>query len=125
MSKWTFTDCITEINNTQIDNAKYIVVMQVYNLIEYSDNCSRTTGGLWQYHKDEPKNPITDSNSFRFKHALSGVRQFLVTESPLQMMKNVLYSTEKAQNLKNFKICDGAILEKTISVLIISQYLRR
>ena len=88
VSKWTFTDCITEINNTQIDNAKYIVVMLVYNLIEYSDNCSRTTGGLWQYHKDEPKNPMTDSNSFKFKHALSGVRQFLVTESPLQMMKN-------------------------------------
>ena len=62
--------------------------MLVYNLIEYSDNCSRTTGGLWQYHKDEPKNPMTDSNSFKFKHALSGVRQFLVTESPLQMMKN-------------------------------------
>ena len=34
-----FTDCIGEINNTQIDNAKDIdVVMPVYNLIEYSDN---------------------------------------------------------------------------------------
>ena len=28
-----FTDCISEINNTQIDNAKYInVVMAIYNL---------------------------------------------------------------------------------------------
>ena len=34
-----FTDCISEIHNTQIDNAKYIdVVLPVYNLIEYSDN---------------------------------------------------------------------------------------
>ena len=34
-----FTDCVSEINNTQVDNAKYIdVVMQMYNLIEYSDN---------------------------------------------------------------------------------------
>ena len=33
-----FTDCVSEINNTQIDNAKYIdVIMSMYNLIEYSD----------------------------------------------------------------------------------------
>ena len=31
-----FTDCITQINNTQVDNA--VVVMAMYNLIEYSDN---------------------------------------------------------------------------------------
>ena len=34
-----FTDCISEINNTQIDNSKYVdVVMPMYNLIEYSNN---------------------------------------------------------------------------------------
>ena len=34
-----FTNCISQINNTDIDNAKYIdIVMPVYNLIEYSDN---------------------------------------------------------------------------------------
>ena len=38
-----FTDCISEINNTQIDNTKDIdVVMRMYNLIEYSDNYSKT-----------------------------------------------------------------------------------
>ena len=37
-----FTDCISEINNTQTDNAKFTdVVMSVYNLIEYSDNYSK------------------------------------------------------------------------------------
>ena len=36
-----FIDCIDEMNNTQIDNAKYIdVVMSMYNLIEESDNYS-------------------------------------------------------------------------------------
>ena len=31
--------CISEINNTQVDNAKDIdIVMPMYNLIEYSDN---------------------------------------------------------------------------------------
>ena len=42
-----FTDCISEINNTQIDNANYRdVVIPMYNLIEYSDNCPKTSGSL-------------------------------------------------------------------------------
>ena len=50
-----FTNCISEINNTQVDNAKYIdIVMPMYNLIEYSDNYSKTSGSLWQYNKDIP-----------------------------------------------------------------------
>ena len=51
----SFTDCIIEINNTQIDNAKDTdVVMPMYDLIEYSDNYStKTSGRLWQYYRDE------------------------------------------------------------------------
>ena len=50
-----FTNCISEINNTQIDNAKNIdIVMPLHNLIEYSDNYVKTTGSLWQYCKDIP-----------------------------------------------------------------------
>ena len=42
-----FTNCISKINNTQIDNAEYIdIVMPMYNLIEYSDNYSQTSGSL-------------------------------------------------------------------------------
>ena len=37
-----FTDCISEIDNTQIGNAKDLdVVMLIYNLVECSDNCSK------------------------------------------------------------------------------------
>ena len=50
-----FTNCISKINNTQIDNAEYIdIVMSMYNLIEYSDNYSKTSGSLWRYRKDMP-----------------------------------------------------------------------
>ena len=50
-----FTNCISEINNTQIDNAKDIdIVMPMYNLIEYKNNYAKTTGSLWQYCKDIP-----------------------------------------------------------------------
>ena len=62
-----FTNCISKINNTQIDNAKDIdIVMPMYNLIEYSDNYSKTSESLWQYHKDIPavnnNNTIVDFN---------------------------------------------------------------
>ena len=50
-----FTNCIRKLNNTQIDNAEYIdIVMPMYNLIEYSDNYSKTPGSLWQYCKEIP-----------------------------------------------------------------------
>ena len=46
-----FTDCTSEINNTEIDNAKDIgIVMLMYDLIEYSDNYSEISGSLWQYN---------------------------------------------------------------------------
>ena len=42
-----FTVCISEINNTQIDNAKDIdVVMFMYKLIEYGVNYSKASGIL-------------------------------------------------------------------------------
>ena len=36
-----FTDCITEINNTQVDDAQKIDIV-MYNLIEYNDAYSET-----------------------------------------------------------------------------------
>ena len=42
-----FNTRISKINNTQIDNAEYIdIVMPTYNLIEYSDNYSKTSGTM-------------------------------------------------------------------------------
>ena len=41
--------------------------MPMYNLIEYSDNYSKTSGSLWQYYKDDRNITITQSESFKFK----------------------------------------------------------
>ena len=61
-----FIYCKSEINNTEIDNAKDIdIVMSMYNLIEYSNNYSKTSGSLWQYYKDEPHDNLSDSESFK------------------------------------------------------------
>ena len=48
-----FTNCISKINNTQTDNAEYVdIVMPMYNLIEYNNDYSRTSGSLWQHCKE-------------------------------------------------------------------------
>ena len=46
--------------------------MPMYNLIEYSDNYSKTSGSLWQYYKDEPNDNITQSESFKSKIRITG-----------------------------------------------------
>ena len=49
-----FTNCISRINNTQVDDVHNIdVVMPIYNLIECSDNYSKTSGIFCQYCWDE------------------------------------------------------------------------
>ena len=50
-----FTDCESEINNVEIDNAKDTdIVMPMYNLIKYIHNYSKTYGRLWRYFKGIP-----------------------------------------------------------------------
>ena len=78
-----FTNCISKINNTQIDNVEYIdTVMPMYSLIEYSDNYLKTSGSLRQYCKEIPAvdnngaivnfNRTNDTDSFKFKSNIIG-----------------------------------------------------
>ena len=63
-----FSDCVGETNNTQINIAKDLdVVILMYNLIEYSDNCSKTSGSLWQYYRDDLNDDLINSESLKFK----------------------------------------------------------
>ena len=76
----TFSNWISEINNTQIDNVKDIdIVMAMHNVIENSNNYSKTSGNLWQYCIDIPgvnnnnaivsfaENNLTESFNFKVK----------------------------------------------------------
>ena len=67
------TKCTSRINGTEIDDAQDIdIVMPMYNLIEYSDNYSKTSGSLWQYYKDEPNDNLANSESFKSKVKITG-----------------------------------------------------
>ena len=89
-----FINCISEINNTQIDNAKDIdIVMSMYNLIEYSDNYAKTTGSLWQYFKDEPvaDDDMEDSESFKSKTKITGKTPNNDNEEDVEIMVPLKY----------------------------------
>ena len=59
------------MNNMQIDNAKDLDdMMPIYNLIEYNDNYSKS---LFIFCRDEPNNPITDSELFQFKGRITRI----------------------------------------------------
>ena len=61
-----------------IDEANHFyIVLPMYNLIKYNDNCSDTSGGLWQFKRDEVPNnnvdlTVDNSQSFKYKAALVG-----------------------------------------------------
>ena len=68
-----FADCMTEINNTQIDKAKNIdAVMPMYNLIEYNNNNSKIAGSSWQYYRYEPNDDKANSGPFKLKVKTTG-----------------------------------------------------
>ena len=49
-----FKKCRTEVNEIFVDDVQHInIAMPMYNLIEYSDNYSDTSGSLWQFKGDE------------------------------------------------------------------------
>ena len=41
--------------------------MPMYSLIEYSDNYSKTSGGICQYNRDDPNDNKTNSEWFKVK----------------------------------------------------------
>ena len=70
--------CTKKINDVFVDEVNHIyIAMPMYNLIEYRNNYSNTSGSLWQFKRDEvPTNnadlTIDNSQSFKYKAALLG-----------------------------------------------------
>ena len=108
-----FTKCITHINDEHVDKADNLdIIMPMYNLTEYSDNYSDTSGSLWQFKRDEspvtnagnPENAsTTNSASFKYKSSLIGksttvdtnrVFKDVKTAIPLKYLSNFWRSLE-------------------------------
>ena len=72
------------MNKTQVDDAHDIdLVIPMYNLIEYSDTFTKTSGSLYKFYRDEPalnnicniidfSNDNNNSISFKYKQQITG-----------------------------------------------------
>ena len=107
----SFTKCITHINDEYVDNADNLdIIMPMYNLIEYSNNYSNTSGSLWQFKRDEQNmnkgNPANvtadDSSPFKYKWSFfkpltaddTGVLKDVKIAVPLKYLSNFWRSLE-------------------------------
>ena len=101
-----FKYCRTEINDTFVDYADFInISMPMYNLIEYSDNYSHTSGSLCQFKRDEIVNnaDVTNDNnasSFKYKSNIigntenNGTKNGVKIAVPLKYLSNFWRSLE-------------------------------
>ena len=78
-----FTNVITKVNNLQINAYYNNIVMPMYNIKDYSDAHSKSSGSLWQYWREEPALdannniidfPVGSNNSTlsKFKQQITG-----------------------------------------------------
>ena len=80
-----FISCISKINGELVENAEGLdIVMPMYNLLKYSKSYEKTSGSLFNYYRDEPKEhtigagnntiniSIRSSKSFDYKTEITG-----------------------------------------------------
>ena len=70
-----FRTCDITINYEHVEKAEdLVIVMPMYNLLEYSDNYQHSTGSLYQFKRDEPPddnaNVANDTTSLVYKSKL-------------------------------------------------------
>ena len=88
-----FISCISKINNTLIDNAEDLdIAMQMYNLIEYNKNYSKTSGSLWNYYRDEPNNFMVGNINYSISNSKNFDYKTSITEQ--------LEGTDRGKNIK-------------------------
>ena len=58
-----FRSCMSKINNTFLQNVEDLdILMLMYNLLEYSDNYSMTSGSLRNLYRDQINGSATENN---------------------------------------------------------------
>ena len=80
-----FISCISKINGELVENTEDLdIVIPMYNLLEYSKNYEKTSGSLFNYYRDEPREitagagnnainiSIRNSKSFDYKAKIVG-----------------------------------------------------
>ena len=74
--------------------------MPMNNLIEYSDNYSKTAGSLQQYYKGDPNDNIADSESFKSKVKVTGKTPEAGNTSNVEIIIMLKYLSNFWRNLE-------------------------
>ena len=108
-----FISCVSKINGNLTENAEDLdVVMPMYNLIEYRKNYSKTSGTLFNYYKDISIDPITNSESFKYKTSITGKTSNDVNTQKVEF--SVLL-----KHLSNFwRILDMSLINCEVSLIL-------
>ena len=96
---------VGQINEIFVDNAAHInILMAIYNLIEYGDNYSDTSGSLWKFKRDEIKEDVdlnvddnhipNNSSSFKYKSRFITNSNGVKIAVPLEYLGNFWRSSE-------------------------------
>ena len=99
-----FEKCRTEINEIFVEAEHINIKMSMYNLIEYSNNYSDTSGSLWQFKRDEIEEDVdltldanhipNNSSSFKYKSSFITNRNGVKIAVPLKYLSNFWRSLE-------------------------------
>ena len=101
-----FKKCRTKINETFAEETDFInITMPMYNLIEYSDNYSDTSGSLWNFKRDEIINnaDVTNDNnapSFKYKVSIIGDTEKNGTKNGAKIAVPLKYSSNFWRSLE-------------------------
>ena len=88
-----FRSCISKIKNTFIDNAEDLdIVIPLFNLLEYSDNDSMTSGSMWNYVRDEINDGANENVSNRINNNKT------ITGKSFEYMTTLIGSTPDDNN---------------------------
>ena len=119
-----FTNCKSEISNTEIDNANDIdSVMLMYNLIEFSRSYSKLSGSLWQYYKDEPNDNLADSESFKSKLKITRNTHVNGNKKDVEIIVPLEYLSNSWRTLEMLLInCKVNLILKGSSTCVITNY---
>ena len=96
----------TEIDGILVDKANFInITVPMYNLTEYSDNYSDSSGSLWGFKKDEiidNANVTNDDNapSFKYKASIIGNTENNGTKNGVKLAAQLKYLSKFWRSLE-------------------------
>ena len=95
----------------------------MYNLIEYSKNCRKTAGGLWNYYRDDPNNlPLVLDDNSRPTNIINYNADPIINSASLKYKNSFIGKTSNSDNDNNNNVIEG--VEIVVPLMYLSNFWR-